>query len=157
MYHTLLALSLCREYGVFSHCQGHRVTWKYRTLLGVSKEFVLIGCVLRKWSVFILYFTLPHLFNENKLRTHDTTLGQARCGTYLSNENLGFIHANNIPRGLRAIKMTSKERFIYAKCKAWKTVQKPIGCFFRKFFGNLFFWYLKNAYICPHKSTLFIN
>ena len=42
----------------------------YRTLLGVSKEFVLIGCVLRKRSVFILYFTHPHLFNENKLRTH---------------------------------------------------------------------------------------
>ena len=84
----------------------------------VSKEFVLIGCVLRKRSVFILYFTHPHLFNENKLRTHDTTLGQARCGTYLSNENLGFIHANNIPRGLRANKMTSKERVIYAKCKA---------------------------------------
>ena len=36
----------------------------------VSKEFVLIGCVLRKRSVFILYFTHPHLFNENKLRTH---------------------------------------------------------------------------------------
>ena len=51
----------------------------YRTLLGVSKEFVLIGCVLRKRSVFILYFTHPHLFNENKLRTH--TL-QARCGTF---------------------------------------------------------------------------
>ena len=45
----------------------------------VSKEFVLIGCVLRKRSVFILYFTHPHLFNENKLRTH--TL-QARCGTF---------------------------------------------------------------------------
>ena len=42
----------------------------YRTLLGVSKEFVLIGCVLRKRSVFIIYFTHPHLFNENKLRTH---------------------------------------------------------------------------------------
>ena len=42
----------------------------YRTLLDVSKEFVLIGCVLRKRSVFILYFTHPHLFNENKLRTH---------------------------------------------------------------------------------------
>ena len=42
----------------------------YRTLLGVSKEFVLIGCGLRKRSVFILYFTHPHLFNENKLRTH---------------------------------------------------------------------------------------
>ena len=42
----------------------------YRTLLGVSKEFVLIGCVLRKRSVFILYFTHPHLFYENKLRTH---------------------------------------------------------------------------------------
>ena len=42
----------------------------YRTLLGVSKEFVLIGCVLRKRSVFILYFTHPHLFNEYKLRTH---------------------------------------------------------------------------------------
>ena len=42
----------------------------YRTLLGVSKEFVLIGCVLRKRFVFILYFTHPHLFNENKLRTH---------------------------------------------------------------------------------------
>ena len=39
-------------------------------LQGVSKEFVLIGCVLRKRSVFILYFTHPHLFNENKLRTH---------------------------------------------------------------------------------------
>ena len=51
----------------------------YRTLLGVSKEFVLIGCVLRKRSVFILYFTHRHLFNENKLRTH--TL-QARCGTF---------------------------------------------------------------------------
>ena len=36
----------------------------------VSKEFVLIGCVLRKRSVFILYFTHPHLYNENKLRTH---------------------------------------------------------------------------------------
>ena len=36
----------------------------------VSKEFVLIGYVLRKRSVFILYFTHPHLFNENKLRTH---------------------------------------------------------------------------------------
>ena len=36
----------------------------------VSKEFVLIGCVLRKRSVFILYFTHPHLFNENNLRTH---------------------------------------------------------------------------------------
>ena len=36
----------------------------------VSKEFVLIGCVLRMRSVFILYFTHPHLFNENKLRTH---------------------------------------------------------------------------------------
>ena len=45
----------------------------------VSKEFVLIGCELRKRSVFILYFTHPHLFNENKLRTH--TL-QARCGTF---------------------------------------------------------------------------
>ena len=43
----------------------------YRTLLqGVSKKFVLIFCVLRKRSVFILYFTHPHLFNENKLRTH---------------------------------------------------------------------------------------
>ena len=42
----------------------------YRTLLGVSKEFVLIGCMLRKRFVFILYFTHPHLFNENKLRTH---------------------------------------------------------------------------------------
>ena len=42
----------------------------YRTLLGVSKEFVLIGCVLRKRFVFILYFTHPHLFNENKLLTH---------------------------------------------------------------------------------------
>ena len=52
----------------------------YRTLLaGVSKEFVLIGCVLRKKSVFILYFTHTHLFNENELRTH--TL-QARCGTF---------------------------------------------------------------------------
>ena len=49
----------------------------YRTLLGVSKEFVLIGCVLRKRSVFILYFTHPHLFNENKLRTH-TLLGESR-------------------------------------------------------------------------------
>ena len=58
------------------------------------------------------------IFNENELRTHDTNLGQARCGTYLSNENLGFTHANNIPRGLRANKMTSKERVIYAKCKA---------------------------------------
>ena len=37
---------------------------------GVSTEFVLIGCVLRKRSVFILYFIHPHLFNENKLRTH---------------------------------------------------------------------------------------
>ena len=36
----------------------------------VSKEFVLIGCVLRKRSVFILYFTHSHLFNENKLLTH---------------------------------------------------------------------------------------
>ena len=43
----------------------------------VSKEFVLIGCVLRKRSVFILYFTHPHLFNENKLRTH-TLLGESR-------------------------------------------------------------------------------
>ena len=42
----------------------------YRTLLDVSKEFVLIGCVFRKRSVFILYFTHPHLFNENKLLTH---------------------------------------------------------------------------------------
>ena len=42
----------------------------YRTLLGVSMEFVLIGWVLRKRSVFILYFTHPHFFNENKLRTH---------------------------------------------------------------------------------------
>ena len=43
----------------------------YRTLLqGVSKKFVLIGCVLRKRYVFILYFTHPHLFNENELRTH---------------------------------------------------------------------------------------
>ena len=39
-------------------------------LQGGSKEFVLIGCVLRKRSVFILYFTHPHLFNENKLLTH---------------------------------------------------------------------------------------
>ena len=45
----------------------------------MSKEFVLIGCVLRKRSVVILYFTHPLLFNENKLRTH--TL-QARCGTF---------------------------------------------------------------------------
>ena len=36
----------------------------------MRREFVLIGCVLRKRSVFFLYFTHPHLFNENKLRTH---------------------------------------------------------------------------------------
>ena len=52
-------------------------------------EFVLIGCVLRKRSVFIPYFTHPHIFNENKLRTH--TL-QARCGTLLFNENKLHTH-----------------------------------------------------------------
>ena len=59
----------------------------------VSTEFVLIGCVLRKRSVFTLYFTHPHLFNENKLRTH--TL--ARCGTFTLPEMLksNFFSAKN--------------------------------------------------------------
>ena len=76
-----------------------------------SGRFLIANCAGKKC-------TARCIFNENKLRTHDTTLGRARCGTYLSNENLGFIHANNIPRGLRANKMISKERVIYAKCKA---------------------------------------
>ena len=49
-----------------------KLRWKemYRTLPGVSTEFVLIGWVLRKRSVFILYFTHSHLFNENEHLTH---------------------------------------------------------------------------------------
>ena len=43
--------------------------------------YLLAGC-FRMVTVFILYFTHPHLFNENKLRTH--TL-QARCGTFPCN------------------------------------------------------------------------
>ena len=35
MYRTLLARC---EYGVCSQCQGQGVTWKYRTLLGVSTD-----------------------------------------------------------------------------------------------------------------------
>ena len=84
----------------------------YRTLLGVSKEFVhivkameqrestasckdvrkefvLIGCVLRKRSVFILYFTHSHLFNENKLLTHTLQ------GAVLSRYSLGL--GNEVP------------------------------------------------------------
>ena len=53
-----------------SQGQWSNVKVPHLALQGVSTEFVLIGCVLRKRSVFILYFTHPHLFNENKLRTH---------------------------------------------------------------------------------------
>ena len=62
---------------IIANCAGRKCTAP--CLQRVSKKFVLIGCVLRKKSMFILYFTHPHLFNENKLRTH--TL-QARCGTF---------------------------------------------------------------------------
>ena len=59
----------------------------------MSKEFVLIGCVLRKRSVFILYFTHPHLFNENKLLTH--TL-QARCGTLPCNHLSSYLESHMV-------------------------------------------------------------
>ena len=62
----------------------------YRTLLGVSKEFVLIGCVLRKRFVFILYFTHPHLFNENKLRTHTSKVRYISHRRFLHNFPLGI-------------------------------------------------------------------
>ena len=62
MYRTLLV-------GVWLSSGRSNVKVPHLALQGVSKEFVLIGCVLRKRSVFILYFTRPHLFNENKLRT----------------------------------------------------------------------------------------
>ncbi len=58
-------------------------------LAGVSKEFVLIGWVLRKRSVFILYFTHSHLFNENKLLTHTLQ------GAVLSRYSLGL--GNEVP------------------------------------------------------------
>ena len=79
MYRTLLGVS--KEFVHIVKAMEQRESTA--SCKDVSKEFVLIGCVLRKRSVFILYFTHPHLFNENKLRTH--TL-QARCGTFLSCE-----------------------------------------------------------------------
>ena len=84
---------------------------------GVSKEFILIGCVLRKRSVFIPYFTHPHIFNEYKLLTH--TL-QARCGTFLSS---AICNQQSTWVGPWNVKNASKEnKYVLTFCRSTSAI-----------------------------------
>ena len=90
----------------------------YRTLLGVSKEFVLIGCVLRKRFVFILYFTHPHLFNENKLRTHTSKVRYFHVTlipSVLSRYSISFFNENKLRTHTSKVRYISFQRNLQLK------------------------------------------
>ena len=104
---------------IIANCTGKKCTAP--CLQGVSKEFILIGCVLRKRSVFILYFTHPHLFNENKLRTH--TL-QARCGTFTLLWFPRYFHVTPFLFSMRINSVLTQARcgtFLFSAICNWKS------------------------------------